>query len=494
MRIWVVFLVAFVMSCGGGGGGSGSLPFVVAGGSPTDGEAEASTDQALTVVFNRPADPATLTRDTIRLEQDDGTSIGFQLFVQGFNAAAVSIEPTRRLAENVLHRIVLSSDIRAADGVRLTERSVCFVTASVQPTVRPDQLMDLGDALTVPRYLARQVRLRNGKILIIGGYKNETEATDTLEIYEPTTRSFRLLDARLTVPRAEHAATVLNDGSVLISGGVSLAGGTPLASTDIFSTSSEGVGPGPPMGDARRYHADSQFAGGARAMVSGGFGANGEELDTIEEFTGAGWVFLSDHLPRPTARGFQIHYDFDKVYFSPSNLDGIGAFLDGAVLIPRQEGDIRFRSTYHPLGGGRFVIFGGDTRSFVTFLFTTQFAWGASDFLRERRGAHSVTVRGLGGKRFLIAGGFNIAAQGSPALRTIEVYDALNPGPFGFPDVVGSRVNNVQLPIPFAGHVGFNEPDGATVLAGGVGDGSGPHSRRVVLILDNSSAPTVDCD
>ena len=49
------------------------------------------------------------------------------------------------------------------------------------------------------------------------------------------------------------------------------------------------------------------------------------------------------------------------------------------------------------------------------------------------------------------------------------------------------------LPIPFAGHVGFNEPDGPSVLAGGIGDGSGPHSRRVVLVLDNNSSPKVPC-
>jgi len=446
---------------------------------------EAPLDQSLLVVFNRPADISTLIRDNVRLEQDDGTPVAFSLFFQQFNASAMNIEPLVALEQNVLHRIVLST---------LAPKSLCFVTMSANPTVRPDQLIDLGDALNVPRYLARQVKLPNGKILLIGGYKNETEATDTLEVYEPATRSFRLLNARLTVPRAEHAATVLNDGRVLITGGVSEFGGPPLASTDIFSLANEAVGAGPPLRQARRYHAESQYESGMQAMVSGGFDENDVEMDSIERFTGTGWVLLDDPLPRPMARGFQIHYDFDKVYFSASNLAGIGALYDGSNVTARQEGDIRFRSAYRSLGGGRFVIFGGDTRSFGTYLFSSNVTWGGSDFLRERRGAHSVTVRGLDGRRFLIAGGFNIAAQGSPALKTLEVYDALNPGPFGFPDVVGSRVANLELPIPFAGHVGFNEPDGPTVLAGGVGDGSGPHSRRVVVILDNASSPTVSCE
>jgi len=492
-RFWVVFLIAFAAACGGGGGGGGA-PFRVVGGSPETGDAEAPIDQALLVVFNRAADPDTITRSTVRFEQADGTPVPFNLFIQGFNASAVNIEPVGTLAQNVLHRIVLTNAIHAADGVALEQKTVCFVTRSFQPTVRPDQIVDLGDALNVPRYLARHVRLTNGKILIVGGYKNETEATDTLEIYEPSTRTFRLLGSRLSVPRAEHAVTLLNNGRVLITGGVAEVGATPHKTVDIFSMATESVGVGPPMGHARRYHAESQYESGARAMVSGGYGENGEELTSIERYTGTGWVELNDPLPRPMARGFQIHYGFDKVYFSPSNLDGVGAYWDGSNISPRQEGDIRFRSAYMSVGAGRFVIFGGDTRSFVTYLFSSNTAWGASDFLRERRGAHSVTVRGLGGKRFLVAGGFNIAAQGHPPLRTLEVYDSENPGPFGFPDVIGSRAEGILLPVPFAGHVGFNEPAGPTVLAGGVGDGSGPHSRRVVLVLDNGTAPTVSCD
>ena len=66
-----------------------------------------------------------------------------------------------------------------------------------------------------------------------------------------------------------------------------------------------------------------------------------------------------------------------------------------------------------------WLLVGGDTRTMVTYFFDSELSWGASDFLRERRGAPTVTVRGLGGKRFLVAGGFNIAAQGTPALRTM---------------------------------------------------------------------------
>jgi len=44
-----------------------------------------------------------------------------------------------------------------------------------------------------------------------------------------------------------------------------------------------------------------------------------------------------------------------------------------------------------------------------------------------------------------------------------------------------------------AGHVGFNDISGASVLAGGIGDGIGDHLRRVVMILDDRTTPPATC-
>ena len=228
-------------------------------------------------------------------------------------------------------------------------------------------------------------------------------------------------------------------------------------------------------------------------MVSGGFDINGDEKDSIEWLEASGWTLLNDPLPEPMANGFQINADYDSVYFSASNLRGISGLLDGTDVTAKAEGDVRFRSSYALVGTNQFLFLGGDTRSLRTYVFDTNIAWGTTDFLRERRGAHSVTVRGLGGRRLLVVGGFNIARPGAPALADMEIVDALDPGPFGFPDVSTHYVENITLPVPFAGHVGFLDLSGPTVVAGGWGDGVGPHSRRVVMILDNNSAPTVDC-
>ena len=93
-----------------------------------------------------------------------------------------------------------------------------------------------------------------------------------------------------------------------------------------------------------------------------------------------------------------------------------------------------------------------------------------------------------------MAGGFNIGNQGAPPVRTVELVEYRRfEGPGSRGDAVIHRLDDFLLPIPMAGHVGFNELTGSTVLAGGVGDGPGPHSRRVIVILDDKNTPPVSC-
>jgi hypothetical protein len=464
------------------------------GSSPELGSTDASYQSPVLLVFSRPADVATVTRSNITFVEDGGRSVPFEIVVQGFNSASVNVSPLADLKQNVRHTITLGSGIKSIDGASLEAQTICFVTRSVNPTVRPDQIIDFGDALNVPRFLAETVRLTNGRVLLIGGYTDPQSATDTIEIYDPSTRRFRLLDSRLTVPRAEHSATLTTSGRVIITGGVSVAGGAPLASVDILDVASETVTPGPPLFEARREHAASTVRSGSEVLISGGYDANGDAKDSLERFAGGNWTLLTERLAAPTAEGIQITWNSDEVYFSASNLLGIGSYFDGNSIFLRQETDIRFRPAFAQVASGRYLIVGGDTRSALTYLFDSNVVWGGTDFLFSRRGAHSLTARGLNGRRLLIAGGFNIAQQGEPALRTLEIVDSVDPGRFGFPDVVFYEVTNLELPTHFAGHAGFTDLEGPTILAGGWGDGVGPHSRRVVMILDNQSAPTVDCD
>ncbi len=492
----VVAVALAIVGCGGGGGGGGpqAAPFTIAGSSPGDGEIDANTASAIFVSFSRPAKAATLTTGAVRLRTMDGLAVDGTVSASGVSPSLVTFTPRVPLTENVAYRVIVSGAIQSAEGTPLgADRHICFITTSPVPRVRSDQVVDLGDRLQVARFHARWQRLAGGRVLIAGGFTSPTAATDTLEIYEPATRTFRLLAARLSSPRGEHAIATLFDGHVLISGGAAFPGGPPLPTTDLFDPSTEAVVPGPPMLEARRWHACTAYEGGPDAMVSGGFGVSGDPLDTIEVRRGGAFLPFASRLPEPTAQHLQILFDFDQVYFSSGNFLARGAFLDGAAMAGQTEGDIRFRPAAAQVGADRHIIVGGDTRSATTVTFNGQTSLLATEVTFERRGAHSLTLRGSGGRRFLVAGGFNIAVQGIPALATMEVMDYLPVGAFGTPDMIFYRVATVTLPVPFAGHVGFNDTDGSTILAGGVGDGVGPHSRRVVRVLAEESPPAVAC-
>jgi hypothetical protein len=166
--------------------------------------------------------------------------------------------------------------------------------------------------------------------------------------------------------------------------------------------------------------------------------------------------------------------------------------VNSVSVTPFFELDARFRPQGVVLTDGRVMVVAGDTRTIVIHDFGTGLSSLANDLLFDRRGAYSLTAWGSSGRVYLAAGGFQISAGGRviSSLELVE-YDQ-NPG--GPPDAIVYTVTASELPVGMAGHVGFNDPSGASVLAGGIGDGVGDHLRRVVMILDDRTTPPVSCD
>src|SRR5579884_3441421 len=77
--------------------------------------------------------------------------------------------------------------------------------------------------------------LQSGKVLVAGGAGgNETDAE--CELYDPSSGTFSVTGS-MSVARAFHTATVLPDGRVLVAGGVTQTAGGPYtydASTEIY--------------------------------------------------------------------------------------------------------------------------------------------------------------------------------------------------------------------------------------------------------------------
>jgi hypothetical protein len=490
VKRWAILLACFLAACGGGGGGGGGGPaaFAISATVPPDGTIGFPPGTGISVNFSDNVDVGTLTVATLVLTRSDGSQVPANIVTAPANPRNVQVRPSPDLTPDARFRLVVKASIRSTAGIPLgADSEICFITSGPVPAVREDQVLDLGDRLNVPRYLAQVVRTGN-RVFVIGGHTSATAATDTVEEWDPGTRAFKLLATKLLGPRAEFTATVLSDGRILLVGGVEAPGGAPLATTEIFDPVS-GSSPGPPLLEARRWHAASRFRTGV--LVSGGFGGTGDPLDSLEVLENGSWSAHSGHLAQPSAQHLQFSRGFDEVYVAVGNLGQIAARVDSVAVTSFFEGDARFRSQGTVLSDGRVMIVAGDTRSVVIHDFDADVSWLATKLLFDRRGAYSLTTWGSSGRTYLAAGGFQISAGGR-VIGTLEIVEYLqNPG--GPANATVYRVVASQLPVPMAGHVGFNDPLGASVLAGGVHEEDGVPSRRVVMILDDRTTPPATC-
>jgi hypothetical protein len=133
-------------------------------------------------------------------------------------------------------------------------------------------------ALKVPRWGFTATLLRDGQVLIAGGdgWGGGSEGANlpiaSAELYDPKTGAFSLTGS-MGVGRAEFAATLLQDGRVLVTGGRSQPiGPTPpdlLASSELYDPTSGTFTPGAPMTAARSGHSATLLPSG-RVLIVGG--------------------------------------------------------------------------------------------------------------------------------------------------------------------------------------------------------------------------------
>jgi Galactose oxidase, central domain len=128
--------------------------------------------------------------------------------------------------------------------------------------------------MNTPRTTHSATLLANGTVLIAGGQGNINgqAAWNTAEIFNPSNQTFTLLVGQMTTTRAQHTATLLTDGTVLLVGGQN-TNGTVLSSAEIYTPAS-GIFAGTfaatgSMSSARFEHTATQLADGT-VLVTGG--------------------------------------------------------------------------------------------------------------------------------------------------------------------------------------------------------------------------------
>lgn len=119
--------------------------------------------------------------------------------------------------------------------------------------------------------------LKNGKVLICGGFAGNNNFISSVEMYDPSLNVFRQV-GNMTVPRVSHSATLLPDGKVLIAGGYD---GNYLSSTEIFDPQSETFTPGNDMKTSRMGHTTTILENG-KILFTGGVGVGWTFLESAE--------------------------------------------------------------------------------------------------------------------------------------------------------------------------------------------------------------------
>jgi hypothetical protein len=166
-----------------------------------------------------------------------------------------------------------------------------FVPAGVMAMPREFAKVTVFDPKVVKGPLA-------GKVLITGGVvasgRMRGDSTDTAELFDPASRSFTMVESRMSSPRAGHSATLLRSGplagKVLVVGGISTVGnGTALGTkqhseqtADLYDPSAGPTGRFRPTGklrEGRAGHVAAVLLDGVNAgqvLVAGGENCNGK--------------------------------------------------------------------------------------------------------------------------------------------------------------------------------------------------------------------------
>jgi hypothetical protein len=225
--------------------------------------------------------------------------------------------------------------------------------------------------------------LDNGKVLIAGGFVGDGGGLASVELFDPTSKTFTSAPS-MSVGRSGHSATRLTNGKILIAGGYN---GNYLRSAELFDPGTYTFAPAGSLVSPRSGHVATLLKNG-KVLLAGG--------------VGVGWTFLGEaELYDPVTNTFSA---------------------TGAMNAARES------HTATLLNDGRVLITGGHKgrRSGITIYSSVEIynptsgSFAPAKDLSIKRHKHDATR--LADGRVLIIGGSD-ERDGGGAYRDAEIFD-----------------------------------------------------------------------
>jgi hypothetical protein len=274
--------------------------------------------------------------------------------------------------------------------------------------------------------------LKNGKVLIVGGWTGRYDLRGSAEIYDPAANTFTAT-GNLVIERAGNTATLLADGRVLIVGGEDRQE-NKIASGEIYDPSTGKFTQTGSMADARAAHTATALKDGRVLIVGGSSGhypsqnvyRSAELFDPATgKFSSAGQMSVGRHKHaaillrsgKVLIVGGSDNRDWHGEYASAEIFDPVSATFTttGAMSTPR----FKLPAAVALLPNGRVLVAGGGP---------------SAELYDETTGTFSKVPGSLGAARFfasatllpsgkaLITGGYAESGGNLPATPASWLY------------------------------------------------------------------------
>jgi hypothetical protein len=209
--------------------------------------------------------------------------VRYRLHLRGFEAADGTNQPH-------LYGSSVEFDVQSGDELNVSVQVAAANCVTLNQSSRVTGRAGGTDDLTHTRAGATATVLPDGRVVVIGGASLQADGMpqvvhNTIEVYEPRSHQFFVLETPLDGPRAWHSATHLGGGDILVVGGISAGseGDWTTANSALIvnvdgATEAIRVVPPLPGGEGRYEHQALRLALDGSVLITGGKGADGAPL------------------------------------------------------------------------------------------------------------------------------------------------------------------------------------------------------------------------